>query len=195
MKKQKTITFLLLFVAFLSQAQHKTIIKGRAFLIPLNPLVVTAGIGLEQFIAPHLSLQAMYNYYLIEGDNRFGTLSFASSINREYIPEVRYYFGNTKSFKTNTFAAIYAIRRVKTADVFFFTSSGGGSATTTFKDNGIGLLMGQNIPISKRFYFDLYVGGSLESSKKITEGQFSAPTVASFTRKSPRVGMNFCILF
>jgi Protein of unknown function (DUF3575) len=191
MKKQKFIIFLLLFVAFSSQAQKNNILKGRAFLIPLNPLVITTGIGLEHLITPHISLQGMYNFFTIEGDNRFGAGSFASSVNREFIPELRYYFGKANNFRTNTFAGIYAIHRKKTADVFFFTGSSSNSNTIVIKDNGIGLLVGQNIPISKRFYFDLYVGGSLERSKK-TIGNLPEK---AFNHKSPRVGMNFCLLF
>jgi hypothetical protein len=196
MKKQKIITLLLLLVAFSSQAQNNTILKGRAFLIPLNPIVITAGVALEHLITPHLSLQGMYNYYTIDSDSRFGALTFSSSVNREFIPELRYYFSNPKNFKSSTFASIYGIHRRKTGNVFFFSSSGGGgNQIITIKDNGVGLLLGQNIPISKRFYFDLYIGGSLERSTKMVENQFSADANVSFKHKSPRVGMNFCILF
>jgi hypothetical protein len=191
MKKQNFITLLLLFVAFSSQAQYNNILKGRAFLIPFNSLIITTGIGLEHLVTPHISLQGMYNYFTIEGDSRFGTGGFGSSVNREFIPEMRYYFGKPDNFRSNTFAAVYAIHRKKTADVFFFTSSNSNTNTIVIKDNGIGLLIGQNIPISKRFYFDLYLGGSLEKTTKT----INALTGKAANHKSSRIGMNFCLLF
>jgi hypothetical protein len=154
---------------------------------------VTTGIGFEHLVTPRLSLQGMYNYFTIGNDPRFGSSVFtqSSSVNREFIPEIRYYLGKPDNFRSNTFAAIYAIARTKTADIFVFTSSSSSTQKVIIKDNGVGLLIGQNIPISKRFYFDLYVGRSLEKSKKT----INALTGKATNHKSSRIGMNFCLLF
>jgi hypothetical protein len=203
--KKHILLLLLTFISFKTSAQNNAI-KGRFGLIPTFEDGVTygGGIGFEHLFKQHWSFQLLYNFYHFADDERFNSqISFFNqSNNHEFIPELRYYFGKKENFKSNTFLGAYTNVRIKKTNdaglIFFDFPNPQFNFMSVKKINELcyGLLVGQNLPISKKLYLDVYFGGSINFTKEYLGFDLNdIREIRKSTNRQARVGLNLGYLF
>ncbi len=133
---------------------QKNSIKGRAIYLPGENPTYSFGLGYERKIIDNLTVQLLYN------NSRF-TPGFDAPTTETsgLVPEVRYYFGKKKDFRKKPFIGGFV-------EAYKFKEFGGMPqynpdyylVETNGNMTSVGVLIGKNSTIGKRFLIDMYIG-------------------------------------
>ena len=188
--KIKTL-FFLFFISLSSLTAQDHFIKARIFGFPGGFSFLSIGLGYERIVSSNSSVQLLYNRFSwdmrdTDGDGRITHL---------LVPEYRFYFNQETPTPESWFTGIFT-------ELAWSKKLLGGyesdiSEGMLIKNRRIslnpGILIGKNIPLSKRFHVDTYLGIKYNFHKeKSTYLQNSIESIEIENQKKlgVRVGVN-----
>ncbi len=159
-------------------AQHH-VIKGRLFALPGNLKLSSVAIGYERVFVNKNAVQLLFNRNVVDMSETDGNKDVFLTL----IPELKHYFRPLESLHKSAYSAVFVEMRQ-------YYIGGGGCDERSIAP---GLLIGQNLHFSRRWYLEVYTGPLLRFGRKsytVLENGISSVEENTLSRFGWRFGIN-----
>ncbi len=173
-----TLCYFILCSTHFALAQHH-VIKGRLFALPGNLAVSSIGIGYERVFANQNAIQLLFNRNVVDMRETDGSKDVFVTL----IPEVKHYFRPPEALHKSAYLAAFLEMR-------HYYASGG-----SFNEKSLapGLLIGQHLHFSRKWYLEAYTGPLYRFAKEaynMSDNGVVSLEKRAFSRFGWRFGFN-----